>query len=172
MCPLDSQSGQAHEQSQGGTENSEENGRGQTQEEKKASVQQSSFKKPSPDLLFQQRKPSRQKLTLRTLSPSPPEGRSQALGICLCQRKNVTLTYLFPHSYCLSSFKMTSRKAIMKFTWGCGCSGRRGKAAASLPVVACGEACVRVSIKYPLPLVCELLSQLKATSHLLNDRSH
>lgn len=60
----------------------------------------------------------------------------------------------------------------MKFTWGVRMDGRRGEAAASLPAVTCGEACVRVSIKYLLPLVCELLSQLKATSHLLNDRSH
>lgn len=44
----------------------------------------------------------------------------------------------------------------MKFTWGVqGGRGRRGEAAASLTAVTCGEACVRVSIKYLLPLVCD-----------------
>jgi hypothetical protein len=60
----------------------------------------------------------------------------------------------------------------MKFTWGGGGRTGEGKAAASLTAVTCGEACVWVSIKYLLPSVCELLSQLKAMSHLLNDRSH
>lgn len=61
----------------------------------------------------------------------------------------------------------------MKFTWGVRVDG--GGEARQLPPFQrshVGKPVCGVSIKYLLPLVCELLSQLKATSHLLNDRSH
>lgn len=60
--------------------------------------------------------------------PGPVRQRREAghwTSAFVSERKNVSLTYLSP-SYCLSSFKMTSRKAIMKFTWGVWAAGGGG----------------------------------------------
>lgn len=118
---------------------------GQTREEEKACVQQSGSKELSPDLLFPQRKPPSQP----PAAPCPPrrgEAGHQASAF-VSERTKHGLT--FPHSYCLSSFKMTSRKAIMKFTWGV--QGGRGRGGRLPPPRHMGAACVRVSVRILSP---------------------
>lgn len=105
----------------------------------------------------------------RPLSLSVPGG-SQAPGICLCLRKNVTLTYLSPQLLSVLFQNDITESNHEIYMGGAGWTG--GGAGSCLPGITCGEACVWVSIKYLLPSVCGLRSQRKAASHLLNDRSH